>query len=501
MSQLLSAEQMAHVPPRQMAPQVRRKTVPLLVRQGLWCAGGALLVVLYLLSNKPVTFLQMAIAAVLLFATVHQYLQWLEANQIKMPSWPLVCALHFVYYGLPIFAAARISPSRYDHRAEIPASVLTTAMALGVLGLLCMYLGRQIAFKSELANRIQLPLLDRRVTPPWRVRLLLLVGTAVNLIGLPFYQTQLWNLSVTVFSVLPLIALLWLVMTATRQKVGEGDLILGGAFFVSRLFNGATAGASLVTIIIPPMLVGLAAMAVQRNLPWKAIAAAVLLILFLQPSKAKIRREISRGELTGNALVAWVETAFTGWEEVLSGESSASTSVQGVASRTSLLTLTAVILDKTPEAVPYKYGQYYPLLFANLIPRVLWPDKPTMNLANQRFQVDYGITTERSLTDVSIASGFESEGYMNFGWAGVIGISLFIGIIFGLYEQVCFSHSASVATVAVGLGLLPMFWNIEHQLVGYVGGVVQVLVAAMVTFYQLKQRNLAAPAFRPALNG
>jgi hypothetical protein len=277
-------------------------------------------------------------------------------------------------------------------------------------------------------------------------------------------------------------------LAATARGLGQIDLLLASVFLLSRLLSGAF-GASLGTIVVPPLLVGLAAVSVNRRLPWRTIAIVACLILFLQPSKGFIRERLQTGAIAGNptgVLLAWIDTAASGWADVFSGQSPLEAQFSAAASRSSLLTMTGLILDKTPGTVPYQYGASYPLLLYNLIPRFLWPEKPIVNVANQFFQVEYGLTDRQDLSSVSIACGFEAEGYMNFGWFGVIGIGLFVGFIFGFYERVFFSLRSTLAATALGLCLLPGFLAIESQLVQYVGGILQTLFAAGIIFWDPK---------------
>ena len=154
--------------------------------------------------------------------------------------------------------------------------------------------------------------------------------------------------------------------------------------------------------------------------------------------------------------------------------------------------MAGLVLEKTPETVPFQDGVAYPQIFTNLIPRVIWPDKPTVNDSNRFFQIEYGLTTQNDIQGVSIACGFEAEGYMNFGWFGVAGISLFVGLILGVYELAFFSKDVSLATTALGLALLPGFWTIESQLVVYLGGVVQVVFATCFVFWSPNRRALTS---------
>jgi hypothetical protein len=178
---------------------------------------------------------------------------------------------------------------------------------------------------------------------------------------------------------------------------------------------------------------------------------------------------------------------MSGWADVFAGRASLESQVAPTASRSSLLTFTALVLDKTPEAVPYQHGALYPLLIENLIPRILWPGKPTANQSNQFFQVEYGVTAKEDLPNVSMACGFEAEGYMNFGWLGTIIVGLLVGIAFAYYECAFFSTNSSLAATAVGLVLLvPGFLTIEWQLVTYLGNIVQILFATGVVFHRGK---------------
>jgi hypothetical protein len=120
---------------------------------------------------------------------------------------------------------------------------------------------------------------------------------------------------------------------------------------------------------------------------------------------------------------------------------------------------------------------------------VLWPGKPSANLANQFFQVEYGLTEKQRLSSVSIACGFEAEGYMNFGWAGIVLVGLLVGFVLGIYELAFFSARSSMTVIAVGLAMLHGFLTIESQLVVYLGGILQLALAAAIVFHQGKGKR------------
>ena len=78
---------------------------------------------------------------------------------------------------------------------------------------------------------------------------------------------------------------------------------------------------------------------------------------------------------------------------------------------------------------------------------------------------------------------------MNFGWIGILAVGFLIGFAFGIYEVACFSAGSGLAATAVGLALLPGFLTIESQLVQYLGGILQLALAAGIVFHQAKGKR------------
>lgn len=455
-------------------------------RRGIWISGTALLLILTLASSQTISAIQFVCACALLCVSIKAYLSWAADRETKIPVWAMVCGAHFIYFGLPIFGALRASPSWYDHGANLPDLSLTYAMLVGVLGLASLGLGRKAALHLGYASNVKVRLMDTGTYTPLQIQVLLVLGSAVNVFGVPFQGTSFRNISITILNIVPLAAFLWITLAATCRKLGQIDFLLAAAFLVTRLFSGARFGASLSIIATPLLLMGLAAVSVNRRLPWRMIGIVAGLIIFLQPSKLVLREQIASGDLEvnqANVLLRWIQMAAAGWKDVFSGDASLESQLTPTASRSSLLTMAGLIVDKTPAVVPYQHGANYPLLLKNLIPRFLWPEKPIVNVANQFFQVEYGLTAKEDLSGVSIACGFEAEGYMNFGWFGIIAVGLFVGFVFAYYEFAFFSTtSSSLAATAVGLALLPGFLAIESQLVQYLGGVVQIIVVAFIIF-------------------
>lgn len=465
----------------------------------VWISGAALLVALSTVTSQNVTPTEIAYAGVLLAMCIQAYLSWRKGNQISIPVWALVCAAHFVFYGLAIFGALRTSPSMFDHGSTLPDSVLATAMLVGVISIVSIGIGRFAALHLAKDGKLPLPLLETRSHAPVRILVLLVLGIAANLFGVPFSGTIAWNISVTTFSMLPLTAFLWVVLGRGIRRLPWLEFWLAIVFLATRVMSGTTFNATLGTIVIPLYLMSLAALATRRRFPWRMIAVVTCIVFFLQPAKSTVRAEMFRGRLgrgVTDAMVRWIEVASSGWEEVFSGRKALDDQLSPTASRSSLLTMTGLILEKTPETVPFQFGAYYPLLFKNLIPRVLWAEKPSVNVANQFFQLNYGLTDRERLASVSIACGFEAEGYMNFGWYGILVVGLVVGFVLGTYERAFFAAGSGRTAIAIGLAMLPGFLTIESQLVQYLGGILQFALAAFIVFHQTKGKTVVLAPFR-----
>ena len=253
---------------------------------------------------------------------------------------------------------------------------------------------------------------------------------------------------------------------------------------------------------------GIIYLAERRKIPRVAFVLVVLFVLFFQVGKEDFRKTYWQTEGQGVAEAAtqggklertsfWVQRSLEKW-----GETFADPNVQTLrdaitpsVSRMALLNQAANVIDLTPTVVPYQYGALYSYLGVSLIPRLLWPDKPSVNEANQFYQVAYGLTSEDTLGQTSIAAGTLTEGYINFSWPGAVGIMFLLGIFFDFYQTTFLSMKSGPLLQAIGVVLLPTFLSIESQLAQYLGGIIQeVVVITIVMLPAIKMtRSFARP--------
>jgi hypothetical protein len=106
-----------------------------------------------------------------------------------------------------------------------------------------------------------------------------------------------------------------------------------------------------------------------------------------------------------------------------------------------------------------------------------------MNDANQFYQVAYGLSSEDELGGVSIAVGVLAEGYISFGWIGVIIVMFLLGIFFDLYSRMFLSKTSGAFMIAMGIVLLPQVLAVESQMAAYLGGILQQVAFTLIVFF------------------
>ena len=165
-------------------------------------------------------------------------------------------------------------------------------------------------------------------------------------------------------------------------------------------------------------------------------------------------------------------------------------------SRLSLLQQTANVIELTPDRVPYQHGRLYSYIAITFVPRFLWPEKPSVNDANQWYQVTYGLTRRNQLSTVSIAIGTVAESYINFGWFGPALIIFPLGVFLGCFERIFLRADSGLLYSSLGAVLTPHLLGVEAQMAQYVSGLVQQIVFVVLvlvpTLETDKQRNATA---------
>lgn len=468
-------------------PVVNRLAFKSSVHRMLWLYGVPICVtsLLYLVRFDDVPLIQVFLAFALMYIPWSIYVKWREGGREELPIFAMVAFMFWITYGVPLFLEEHVLTLTYDPRHHLSQETITYALLMPVIGISCLWLGIKVRIGRFLAPRTRL-FIDNNPARLDYVRIVLIVGALLNLYETPLLLLgeggrQFVGISI---SIIPLLAFAILLRHVIRGDAGLIDKILVAGFLIAQFLTGLGSG----------MLAGSAALIVvcgsvylmeRRRVPGLAVIAVVVFYLFFQIGKGDFRETFWRQhEQAGQVerVMFWTQSSLSRWSEAITEPSRENirTAISPSVARVSLLTQTANVIDMTPEVVPYQYGQTYSYMIVTWIPRFLWPNKPSVNEANQFYQVAYGLSEEQDLNTVSIAVGFMAEGFINFGWVGVAGITFLVGVFFDFYRKVFLTRASGLLLNGIGVVMLGQLLSLEFQIAQYFGGITQQIVVALL---------------------
>ena len=121
-----------------------------------------------------------------------------------------------------------------------------------------------------------------------------------------------------------------------------------------------------------------------------------------------------------------------------------------------------VFSQNFPDPYPFERGRSFVLELQQLIPRILWPDKPNINVELNRYTASVGLLTEGGPTSQTFDA--VSEYYLNFGLVGVFIFSFLHGYLYRVlyYWLVKRSH------YEIGASIYIVFFFLNPDFVGVV---------------------------------
>ncbi len=438
-------------------------------------------------SANPVTAGQGVLSFLIALITWMSYRRWARSSRHEVPLFPLICTAYWIAYGVPLFwgdpMLMTASGPRYPSQ-----ETRTLAMLVAVLGVSALGLGLSIGTASLYVPKSTL-VAQRLGGSRWYLYILVALGTVLNFFsGSAYVFGEGMRQAILIGSnTVPVVAFCMLFRSYMRGEHHPLDKIVIAIYCLSRGIAGISSGwlataASLVLIIL--------IMLWQAGRRFRALPllSLGLFVLFFQASKDEFRRQYWYSSYESSTLERvsyWTEQSAVTWHDALTDSSGNRARELAYRSlrRFDLLGQTANVLDLTPDTVPYQYGKLYSYLWVTLVPRLLWPNKPSMSEANRFYQVEYGLTAERDLEGVSIAVGVLAESYINFGWFGVFGVMFLIGAALDLFRRVLLAPNAGEFLNCLGLAMVPTLVIVESQLAGYFGGTIQTIVLTMVIFF------------------
>ncbi len=447
--------------------------VPLVITAVLWAT-----------SLYDVSLPQAIAAFILCWIPWAAYREWVRGTREKIPLFVLIGIMYWMAYAIPLFWL-RHDITLVTGRHQLSENAITQSLYLVVFGLAALRIGMAASERLRFMNFFRLDI--HRNPGRWHYLRFVLLAAALLKIAVP--------LSVLGGGGRQFLAILETIIPSVAFVILLRCYLHGMAIPVDKILLAGYAGIALVAGISSGWLgsfVGLAIMATavyvyeRSKFPVVAIMIGIPIVLFLQPGKEKFRLQYWRAGASESYVERfnfWMGSSGDEWGKVLlnADEEQARNLASETLGRLSLLQQTANVVESTPEHVPYQKGRLYSYMLVTFVPRLFWPDKPSVNESNRWYQVAYGLTMRQDLNGVSIAVGYLPESYINFGWVGPPVVMGCLGILLGSFDKMFLRPSSGLLLNSIGVSLLPGLLPVDAQLAQYFAGVGQQVAVALIT--------------------
>lgn len=225
---------------------------------------------------------------------------------------------------------------------------------------------------------------------------------------------------------------------AESRRWGRGEMAPGEIVFftvlivIQVLSNFATlflvSGISLLALALIGYVSG------ARRLPLLTTALLFGAAALLHNGKSTMRAKYWEGDQrwvsrelkeVPSFMTEWIEAGFNP-----SREDEEKAIAKKLLERSSLFHILCLVVDNSPDPLPFLGGQTYAYIPGQFVPRFFWPEKPHAHIATDVLCIYYGLQDEVTVRSATIGFGMICEAYANFGALGVIGLGILLGFLF-----------------------------------------------------------------------
>ena len=408
---------------------------------------------------RGIDIIQLALAllttAVALLPLVLDQGRRASERHVLLATFSIVFIIGFALPVVVIFMPADgpIEAPSFSWSNLFPVDIVRGQLAT-LLGLFCLLIGYAIPVGKGLAR--SLPRFRRDWPPGVAVAVALIIiplGWAVMLSGLAGFKTAaLGSGFVSVLASAYLYGIALLTIVYARHHSRFAVLVLAITVPMTSLFGFFTG--SKEAVLIPWAMIALAIILVRRRIGVRWIALGILASTLVFPVTRFVRDDI----LEHNTLSPVVALAnpigtLSRVSAFVAGAQAGEYFVDGllyVVARMDCIGPASVLIRDTPRVAPFQYGRTLGLFFVAFVPRIIWPEKPTINIG--RYITDaYGSGPEIATSTAPTQLG---ELFMNFGYAGIIGGMLLYGLILRVAHELLLRESPTTPALFVAVVVL-----------------------------------------------
>jgi hypothetical protein len=155
--------------------------------------------------------------------------------------------------------------------------------------------------------------------------------------------------------------------------------------------------------------------------------------------------------------------------------------------RSSLMHLLLMIQDKTPQEVPYMFGETYTIIPQLLVPRFLSAHKIASHEGTYLLSIHYGLQTREETSFTTIGFGLLNEAYANFGMFGCAVLAVVLGALYGQVARWSMYTPVLSFRFLVAVVLMGFAFQTEFSAGVYVAALYQsIILLAIIAFLFMK---------------
>jgi hypothetical protein len=469
--------------------------------KAFWLILAALVLILNLYAPADPTVIERVLASAIILVAFGSIWRWIYRGG-GVPDFgflPVVLIVYALEYALPIFTLKVYSMDPFTTES-LGASTVEKSLLMALIGLICILIGYYHPWRRSVARTLPKPRLS------WRnksaVQLMSLCFAALALVVFvvtlqiklsPEIQayvnlpSEFFYLAIVALLILHLegeltwryAALLWIVLIPLRALIGLAQGALGFAMI--------EAAALLITYAT-----------IKRQIPWIVFVVGFAAFFFMQPIKGLMRTMVFAGRTANSEQdqsQKFSALAATGEQGLAVVESLDLGDLLSIATnRLASIMLLANVIELTPEDVPYWNGaSYAPFMFL-VVPRFLYPEKPSQ-LPGNVLAHQYGMLAPDNW-EVSINLAQLVELYGNFGPLGVALGSILIGVIYRAINDLFLHPGVGLGALVGGIYLFTHLTDIENATSSVFGGLLLESVVIMLFHFSIRFTEHGFAAYR-----
>ncbi len=413
---------------------------------------------------------------------------FVAGHKFRIPLMPMWGLGYFMLFGVPLLGEAELGVFGW-----IPSELVAAALRLTVAGALACL----IAFYSPLGQLVESFVPHLKL--PWDVERAPKIGIALIIVGLACYYYKLTSPPslvmgqlVFLLSQLVIVGSLTLFLLQLRGHLSRMLKVFLWGVTIPILFLMGLGTGALWQVIrsLAPLLFCYAAE--RRRLPWVGMAVLAISIIPFLGFKHEYRSYAWHREEpeTMAAPPSPIERGLafvrlTSQRLTEGGVESYAVAAETAEARVNHLQVLATVMDMTPSLIPYWRGETYQTLWWVLVPRFLFPEKPTKMLG-QEFGHRYSLLHPEDFTTSFNLPHQVIEMYINFGTIGVVIGMIVVGLVYRTTLTLLSHPDSGERGIIIGCALLGNLMALDSDFSLVFGGLFY-YVALMAFFTRFLQ--------------